>query len=101
MNSKLRVLNRESRLLRNSPNALFVISGEPQVGKLIVEVSSLLAKFETLLVELETTGVLASEAIDRVRLSADTFGAEHRRIFSRFLIYQNGDEESFRRPFKL
>ena len=57
------------------------LAGEPQIGNLIEQVSVLLARFETLLTELEASGTVAPEAIGRVRTAADTLAAARSHIF--------------------
>jgi hypothetical protein len=62
-------------------NAFLALGGEPRVGNLIREVSSLIVQFEALLAELEATAAITPEAIQRVRASADALGALRAHIF--------------------
>jgi hypothetical protein len=62
-------------------NTVFVFGGEPQVGNLVRQVSSLLVQFETLIAELESAGAIAPEAVERIRASAETLAPDRRHIF--------------------
>ena len=62
-------------------NAVLVLGGEPQVGNLVAKMSSLLVQFETLIAELESAGVVAPEAVERIRASAETLAPSRRHIF--------------------
>jgi hypothetical protein len=62
-------------------NALLGLAGEPMVGNLVRQLSSLLAQFETLLAELEASGHLTPEVIARIRESAESLGPDRRHAF--------------------
>ena len=62
-------------------NAMLVLGGEPMVSNLVRQVSSLLVQFETLIAELESAGVVAPEALERIRASAETLAPDRRHIF--------------------
>lgn len=62
-------------------NAFLGLAGEPMVGNLVRQVSSLLVQFETLLAELEAAGVVAPEALERVRSSAEALAPARRYVF--------------------
>ena len=62
-------------------NAVFALAGEPQVGNLVRQVSSLLVQFETLIAELESAGVVAPGTVQRIRAAAETLAPDRRHIF--------------------
>lgn len=57
------------------------IAGEPMVSTLVVRVSDLLVQFQALIAELEATGALPTEALERIRASAESLGPAQRHAF--------------------
>ena len=66
---------------RDEANAVFALAGEPQVGNLVGQVSSLLVQFEILMAELESAGVVAPGSVQRIRAAAGTLAPDRRHIF--------------------
>lgn len=62
-------------------NTMLVLGGEPQMSNLVRQVSSLIVQFESMIAELESAGVVAPEAIERIRASAETLAPSRRHIF--------------------
>lgn len=65
----------------DKPNAFLALGGEPMVSNLVHHLSSLIAQYETLLAELEAAGVLAPEALNRIRVSAESLGPDRQHAF--------------------
>lgn len=61
--------------------AFLGLAGEPMVGNLVSKLSSLLGQFDTLVGELEASGNLAPDAVERIRAAADTLGPERWHAF--------------------
>ncbi len=62
-------------------NAFLALAGEPMVGNLVQHLSALIAQYESLLGELEAAGLLGSDALNRIRASAESLGPDRRHAF--------------------
>src|SRR5487761_1221288 len=63
-------------------NAILGLAGEPMVTNLVRHLSSLWVQFETLLAELEESGAVKPEALERVRASAEQLGPARSHAFT-------------------